>query len=101
MFIVVWKFCVKEMYIPDFIDIYGKDGDWVKIFKKNPEFIETDLIRDRHDGSVFLTIDKWKSMEAYNKFLNSRSTEYMELDLLCEQFTINEEKLGEFSDDLR
>jgi quinol monooxygenase YgiN len=67
-FLYLWEYLVKEDCIDRFKQYYAADGEWVKLFKKAPGFISTELIRDLEFPNRFITIDNWKSRKDRDNF---------------------------------
>jgi len=59
-------------------------------------YIDTLLLQDRADPHRFITVDRWKSIEAHRAFRSAFSREYAALDAWCEHLTVRETPLGEF-----
>jgi ribosomal-protein-alanine acetyltransferase len=95
-FVVIWEFRVRPSKRRAFEKIYGPDGDWAKFFRRNKEYIRTDLIRDRQSPLRYLTLDFWTSPNAYQRFKKENQTEYAAIDKQCAVMTTKERLLGEF-----
>jgi heme-degrading monooxygenase HmoA len=95
-FVYIWKYIVKEEYIEQFIHAYNEEGDWVKLFRKSRDYIQTKLLYDINDPLVYITLDYWENKKARDHFIKSRQSEYDEIDTRCEDFTIKEELIGEY-----
>ena len=96
MYIIIWQFSVEPQYRQNFLEYYGPQGKWVKLFKKSTNYISTDLLIRNADQHAFLTIDKWKDEQAYVDFLKENELVYKKLDLACEKFTLNEKLVGKY-----
>lgn len=92
----LWEFSVRPEFVPAFESAYGPEGDWVQLFRRDSEYIRTDLIQDREIPGRYLTIDQWKSREACLSFRERYHSEFESLDAECEQFTVEERFIGEF-----
>ena len=95
-FITLWEFHVKPESIVAFEEIYGPHGDWAQLFSKSPDYLGTELIRDRKQHGRYLTLDHWTSREASQRFKQEHQAAYAELDNQCERLTEREMFLGEF-----
>ena len=95
-FITIWQYKVKPEKKTEFEKLYGRDGDWVKLFKKNPDYIKTELINDINNNDLYLTLDYWKSKKAYFNFKEKSKNEFSEIDKKGEKLTLNEKHIGEF-----
>jgi hypothetical protein len=75
---------------------YGPDGSWARLFRQDPAYIETLLLNDRSTRGRYLTVDRWKTAEAYRSFRERFAEDYAALDRLCEALTGQEADLGSF-----
>ncbi|MEP2023011.1 MAG: antibiotic biosynthesis monooxygenase [Reichenbachiella sp.] len=96
MYKVIWRYKVKAEFIKDFLKIYDANGEWVQLFSKSSDFIKTALFNDVNADQYFLTIDYWKSKEAYQNFYKQHHKEIKQIDVMGDQMTLLEEKLDEF-----
>lgn len=97
MFVVVWQFEIAEEKIADFEAAYGPDGDWARLFRKSPEYHGTELLRDAYVSGSYLTIDRWKSEEAFRNFRKANDPAYEELDRACDALTQRETRVGAYT----
>lgn len=96
MFCYVWEFVVQAERVRDFETAYGPDGDWVRLFRRDPAYVRTLLLRDRESPTRFVTIDFWTSREACLAFRERFQTEVDALDATFEAWTGRETHLGDF-----
>jgi len=96
-FVYIWKYIVKEENIDEFISAYGVRGDWVRLFNKNNDYIQTKLFRSEKNKSLFITLDYWNNKVARDQFIKSNQFEYDEIDKRCEEHTVTEDLVGEYS----
>ncbi len=94
MFVVLWEFEVKPGCEDRFERVYGPDGDWVSLFRRDAHHRRTHLFRDATRPRAYLTADYWDSQTAYEAFLHAQQTEYKRMDAECEGLTLNERRLG-------
>jgi len=94
-FAYIWQYVV-DSHKHEFLDAYGAGGEWVKLFSRDPNYIETVLLRDADDENRYITIDYWTSRSARDAFQDKYRDEFLELDKRCEVFTSNEEFRGDF-----
>jgi len=92
----IWEYTVKDDSVDEFLAAYGSDGDWVKLFASDPEYVETKLLRDENHPYRFLTIDYWTSKESFEAFKKNCRAEYTAIDARCERLTESERFVGEF-----
>jgi heme-degrading monooxygenase HmoA len=65
---IVWSFDVKPAQVKAFERAYGPDGDWVSLFQCAPGFAGTELRREPDRPAHYLTIDRWRTRDDYNRF---------------------------------
>ena len=96
MFLVLWGFDVKPGREKEFESVYGPEGDWARLFRRDPAYQRTLLMRDPFRDCRYLTCDFWETREAHDAFKRVNSKEYSALDTVCEALTLAERKIGEF-----
>jgi heme-degrading monooxygenase HmoA len=96
MFIRIWQFRVSTERADDFRAVYGPDGEWARLFRRETAFLGTELLHSATHPNVFLTIDRWDSAEAWAAFLRAWGDEYAALDRRCQQLTVAEGEIGTF-----
>jgi len=97
MFVILWEFEVKPGSEPAFERAYGPQGDWVRLFRSNPHYRSTDLLRDTSRPRIYCTIDYWDSAVAYENFKNSHREAYQALDRVMGGLTLRERQIGSYS----
>ena len=97
MFVILWKFAVKEGQETDFERVYGPEGDWVRLFGKGQGFVGTELLRSSDQPSEFVTADRWRSQGDFEKFRGHNLDAYKAVDEQCADFTHQETLLGMFN----
>jgi heme-degrading monooxygenase HmoA len=96
MFLALWEFEVKSACEQRFQSVYGADGEWARLFRTDPNFIETRLLRDPVQPNKFVTLDFWESRSAYESFKELNHSAYLRLDRDCQSLTSIERCLGYF-----
>jgi len=96
-FVVIWKFQVRPGMEERFEQECGANGAWAQFFRKNDAYIRTELIRDLKAARNYLTLDFWRSREAYESFRAQHAAEYEAIDAEHESMTEDERELGRFS----
>jgi quinol monooxygenase YgiN len=96
MYSYIWEYIVHPEFKAEFEAAYGVDGEWAQLFRHEPAYIRTDLLRDRENPLRFMTIDYWKSREEYLSFQEKYRSDFAAIDTRCETLTSNEIHLGEF-----
>ena len=88
MFVVVWQFEIAEEKVAAFEAAYGSEGNWAQLFRRSPEYLGTELLRDAYVAGSYLTIDRWKSEEAFRAFRKNHDAAYEELERTCDALTL-------------
>jgi len=94
LFLTLWEFEVKSGSEKLFEQAYGPEGEWVRLFRRDPGYRGTRLVRDAGRERVYLTIDWWESRQAYDQFRETCTQVYEEIDRRCQGFTVREVNLG-------
>jgi len=95
-YIYIWKFEVKQGKETEFEQIYGADGDWVRLFLRGKGYVRTMLVRDIAEKNIYLTVDEWETADSFRKFQKEYRESYSELDQKCSSLTIHESQIGEY-----
>jgi quinol monooxygenase YgiN len=95
-FTCIWEFEVPAVTEAEFRRHYGPGGSWVALFRNDPTFIETLLLQDPSRAGRYVTVDRWRSAEAYRLFRQHFTEQYQALDRICEGLTHKETNLGSF-----
>jgi hypothetical protein len=96
MFVILWEFEVKPGSEDRFQVVYGADGPWVRLFRRDPRYSQTLLLRDPARPLFFFTLDFWESEEAYDEFLFNNKSTYEALDRATEGLTEAERLVGRY-----
>ncbi len=94
MIALVWRYEVLEEARAAFEATYGPTGAWAQLFARGEGYCGTELFR-AEDGS-YLTMDVWRSREAFEAFIAAHRADYDALDRSTESWTAAEHRLGEF-----
>jgi heme-degrading monooxygenase HmoA len=95
-YVVVWAFRPRPGAELRFEEVYGPRGKWARLFSGGEGFVATALNRDLKDSGRYLTLDFWKSKQAYEAFRAKHAGEYAAIDRECEALTAEECSLGAF-----
>ena len=98
MFQILWRFETTESQAEAFTAAYGPDGVWVAFFRQADGYGETELFRRQQSPPCFLTIDRWESRAAYERFRRDQAAAYAALDTECEGLTVREDFLAAWED---
>jgi len=96
MFLALWEFEVKSGGAERFRAVYGPEGEWARLFRADPLFLETRLLQDPEEPNKFVTVDFWQSLSAYESFKELNHTAYVILDRKCASLTVKERCIGNF-----
>ncbi len=94
MFVALWEYEVKPGCEERFEKVYGPEGDWAKLFRRDGNYQETRLLRDTLRRGVYLTMDFWESRKACEGLMAEQRTEYEAIDAVGEQMTAKERRIG-------
>ncbi len=92
----VWEFCISGQKLRAFEKAYGPNGDWARLFGQGDGYIRTELIRDPKTTGRYVTVDFWKSRQAFERFKKQNLAAYKALDKKCNSLTKSEKLIGEF-----
>jgi heme-degrading monooxygenase HmoA len=101
MFVILWHFEVKPGNVTSFQNVYGPDGEWARLFRRDPHFRGTQLLHDPSREFCYFTVDFWDSETAYRAFLDAQRSAYDELDASLEHLTLSELHVLSFDVDRR
>lgn len=97
MHIIIWRFTPRTGREAEFVSHYATGGAWDLLFRNSPGFLGTELLRPTEHDRAWVTIDRWRSEEAFAAFLREHHGAYAELDEHCETLTSEEVRVGIFS----
>jgi len=95
-YVCIWEYVVEASHVEAFERTYGPEGEWVQLFRRADGYLRTELHRDRSRPTRFVSIDYWRTRDAWNTFRASFASEFEELDARCERLTLSERELGTF-----
>lgn len=96
MFIVIWKYQVKAGCEEAFENMYGPQGDWVRLFQAHSGYSQTILLKESPEKPIYQTLDFWNSQEVYEEFYYDNEPEISRLDQNGDEFTLSEMLIGRF-----
>jgi heme-degrading monooxygenase HmoA len=97
MFVIVWQFDIVEEQVAAFEASYGPQGSWATLFGRSPEYLGTELLRDAYVPGRYVTIDRWRSEDAFRAFRARHDADYEALDRACDALTAAETRIGAFA----
>jgi heme-degrading monooxygenase HmoA len=95
-FVIAWEFLLKQGHEAKFIEAYGPEGRWTKLFRKAPGYVRSELARSEYDGHKYVTVDVWETRAAYDAFRKTHEAEYDLLDTELRECTVNEQRIGSY-----
>ena len=95
-FAYIWQYTIDPAFREPFLAAYQPNGEWARLFARDPSYLVTVLLQDDADENRYVTIDYWKSKADRDSFRQRYSVEFADLDERCEAFTKNEQFLGDF-----
>jgi heme-degrading monooxygenase HmoA len=98
MFSVIWTYTVLEQHSEAFRKHYSEDGSWAKLFQRGDGYLHTEFYQDTSHPERFLTIDRWRSREQYDRFFEQHRDAYLTLDKQCDDLTDSEELIATLDD---
>ena len=97
MFVALWEYEVKPGCEESFQSAYGPQGDWVRLFQRDPHYRETRLLKDLSRPRFYFTLDYWDSESAFDQFKAANRLAYAEIDRTAESLTFSELRLCSFN----
>jgi heme-degrading monooxygenase HmoA len=89
---------VRPECLADFESRYGGNGEWVRLFRRHPGYILTELLRDATNRNRYWTLDRWRSRADHEEFRTRFAKEFAEIDRACESLTRQETHLGDLEE---
>lgn len=96
MFVILWQFDIVEDKVPAFEAAYGATGTWAELFRRSSEYIGTELLKDAYVPGRYITVDRWRSEEAFRAFRAQHDPDYEAIDRACDSLTAAETRIGAF-----
>jgi hypothetical protein len=96
MFLVLWEFDVKPGCAERIELVYGP-GEWARLFRRDPAYQRTLLLRDAARDHTYLTCDFWNLRVAYETFQRTNRDAYLAIDKKCQELTLAEREIGAFA----
>ena len=97
-YVRVWKFRPPDDREQEFAEAYAGNGAWAALFGKAEGFRGTSLLRPVEPVGWWLTIDRWDSIEQFERFQRDCGDEYRALDAALEGVAGEEQFVGAFEE---
>lgn len=91
--LILWRFEVPAERRADFESAYGPDGPWAALFGLVDGYLGTELVHVEPPGT-YLTIDRWTTASAFERFRRSHRAAYERLDRALDAMSTTEQFLG-------
>lgn len=88
-YVIVWEYRVPAERAADFERAYGPDGVWASLFRDQAGYLGTELVQGGEAG-VYVTIDRWTSEDAVERFMRAARVQYDRLDADLAALTVAE-----------
>jgi len=98
LFVTLWEFEVKRGSEEIFEGLYGPEGAWAQLFRRDSRYRSTRLLRDTARRWLYVTLDFWDSREAHQEFARTHAVDYQALDDACQRLTTSETRIGSFEE---
>jgi heme-degrading monooxygenase HmoA len=94
----IWRFQPAPGRERDFAAAYSGDGIWARLFEQAQDFVSTSLLAPEEPGGPWLTVDRWQSRAAFDRFQQDHGEAYRALDVELEPLTVEELFIGTFEE---
>ena len=95
----VWRFEPVSGREAEFAAAYAGDGPWAQLFEQADDFVSTTLLAPDEPGGPWLTLDRWQSRAAFERFQETRGEAYRNLDAALSELTAGEQFVGAFEEE--
>jgi heme-degrading monooxygenase HmoA len=100
VYTIAWQFTVEQRQVDAFVAAYGPAGDWAELFRRAQGFRGTTLLRDAADPLRYVTLDRWDSLQDFERFREEFGSAYVEMDARFERLTSAEQLIGRFLEEI-
>ena len=94
----IWRFEPAPGREHEFAAAYAGDGPWARLFGQADGFVGTTLLAPDQPGGPWLTLDRWRSRAAFERFQAEHGDAYRALDVELEPLTVEELFVGAFGE---
>jgi heme-degrading monooxygenase HmoA len=94
----VWKFLPAPGREAEFATVYSGAGAWAQLFRQAGGFRDTALLAPVERGGPWLTLDRWDSLNAFERFQEDYGEAYRRLDSELMPLTVDESFIGAFDE---
>lgn len=93
----IWRYHVAAGKAAEFEKTYGPDGDWARLFLLGEGYLGTELLHPVPPGTGYVTIDRWRSVADWQRFLEKHGAAYRELGRRLTPLCTENVELGNFT----
>ncbi len=94
----IWQFQPAAGLEQQFAAAYSADGVWALLFREAEGFVSTTLLAPAEPGGAWLTLDRWQSRSAFDRFQRNSGEAYRRLDAELMPLTKGELFIGAFDE---
>ena len=94
----VWRFQPAPGREAEFAAAYSGDGVWAELFRQAEGFVGTSLLSPVEPGGPWLTLDRWQSQAAFERFQDDFGEAYRHLDAQLDSLSTDELFIGAFDE---
>lgn len=94
----VWQFQPAPGREAEFAAAYSGDGVWAQLFRQADGFLGTTLLAPAEPGGPWLTLDRWETHAAFDRFQQDFGEAYRRLDAELTPLTAAELFIGGFDE---
>lgn len=94
----IWQFVPAPGRDREFAAAYAGDGVWAQLFRQAEGFVGTTLLMPVEPGGPWLTLDRWESRSAFERFQEEHGEAYRSLDAALAHLTAGEHFIGAFDE---
>lgn len=92
----IWRFEPSPGREREFAAAYSSDGVWARLFEQAEGFLGTELLAPAEPGGPWLTLDRWQSKDAFERFQKALGEDYRRLDSATAPLCADESFIGAF-----
>ena len=95
----VWQFQPAPDREVAFATAYSGNGVWAQLFRQADGFVGTLLLAPAEPGGPWLTLDRWQSRAAFDRFQQDTGEAYRQLDTELAPLTADALFIGAFEEE--
>ena len=95
IFAYIWEYRIAAEHVETFKADYGRGGQWVGLYRRDPAYIRTELLSDSSDPQKFITFDYWDTWQTCLAFCERFRSECDAIDAKCAHYALEERHLGD------